>query len=62
MLRVQPYKLYNENYMIPSTQITETKIFAFIAFPIFKLLSRRILVINRKDNRNGEKRGHFLRK
>ena len=62
MLRVQPYKLYNENYMIPSTQITETKIFAFIAFPVFKLLSRRILVINRKDNRNGEKRGHFLRK
>ena len=62
MLRVQPYKLYNENYMIPSTQITETRIFAFIAFPVFKLLSRRILVINGKDNRNCEKRGHFLRK
>ena len=62
MLRVQPYKLYNENYMIPSTQITETKISAFIAFPVFKLLSRRILVINGKDNRNCEKKRPLFKK
>ena len=38
--------------MIASTQKTITEIFAFIAVLIFKLLSREILFINRKDNRN----------
>ena len=38
--------------MIASTQITNTEIFAFIAVPIFKFLSRKILFMNRKDNRN----------
>ena len=35
-----------------STQITNTKIFAFIAALVFNLLSRKVLFINRKDNRN----------
>ena len=38
--------------MIPLTQITNTEIFAFIAVLVFKLLSRKTLFINRKDNRN----------
>ena len=39
-------------YVIASAQITNTKIFAFIAVLVFKLLSRKILFINRKNNRN----------
>ena len=35
--------------MITSKQITNTEIFAFIAFLVFKLLSRKVFPINRKD-------------
>ena len=38
--------------MIVSTQRINTEIFAFIAVLIFKLLSRKILPINKKANRN----------
>ena len=38
--------------MIASTQITNTEVFAFIAVLVLKLLSRKILFINIKDNRN----------
>ena len=38
--------------MIASTQIRITEIFAFIAVLEFQVLSRRVLFINRKDNRN----------
>ena len=38
--------------MIASTLITNTKIFAFIAVLVFKLFSRKVMFINRKDNRN----------
>ena len=38
--------------MIASTQITYTEIFAHIAVLVFKSLNRKILFINRKDNRN----------
>ena len=38
--------------MIASTQITSTEIFVFIAVLVFKLLSRKVLLINGKDNRN----------
>ena len=38
--------------MMASTQITNTEIFAFIAVLAFKLLSRNVLFINRKDKRN----------
>ena len=41
--------------MIASTQITNTDIFAFITVLVFKLLSGKILLINRKDNRNDKK-------
>ena len=51
-LKVQSCKLYNNKYKIASTQITNTEIFAFIAVLVFKLLSRKVLFINRKDNRN----------
>ena len=48
--------------MITLTQIAKTEIFAVIAVLIFKLLSRKVLFINRKDNRNCYKIGYFLRK
>ena len=51
-LKVQSCKLYNNKYMIASTQITSTEILAFIAVLVFKLLSRKVLFTNRKDNRN----------
>ena len=38
--------------MIASAQITNTEIFALIAVLVFKLLSHKVLFINRKDNRN----------
>ena len=39
-------------YMTTLTQITNTEVLAFIAALVFKLLSRKGLFINRKDNRN----------
>ena len=38
--------------MIASTQIINSEIFEFIAVLIFKLLNRKALFINRKDNKN----------
>ena len=52
MLKVQLCKLYNNKYTIALTQITNTEIFAFAAALVFKLLTRKILLIKRKDNRN----------
>ena len=50
-LKTQSRKLYNNKYMIASTQITKTEIFAFTAVPVFKLLSCRVLFIKIKDNK-----------
>ena len=52
VLKVQSCKLCNKKYMIASTQITNTEVFAFIAVLVLKLLSRKVLFINIKDNRN----------
>ena len=52
LLKVQSCKLRNNKCMIASIQITNTEIFAFIAVLVFELLSRKLLFINRKDNRN----------
>ena len=38
--------------MFTSTQIANIEIFVFIAVVVFNLLSRKILVINKKNNRN----------
>ena len=38
--------------MIVSTQITNIEIFAFTAVLVFTLLSRKVLFMNRKDNKN----------
>ena len=43
-LKVQSCKLYNDKYVIASTQIKNTEIFAFIAVLVFKLLSRKVFV------------------
>ena len=48
--------------MIASTQITNIEIFAFIAVLAFKLLSGKVLFINRKGNVNCYKVVYFLRK
>ena len=49
--KVQSCKLYFNKYMIASTQITKAEIFALIAVLDSKLLSHKVLFINRKDNR-----------
>ena len=49
-LKVQSCKLYNNKCRIAAIQITNIEIFAFIAVLVFKLLSRKVLSINRKDN------------
>ena len=46
--------------MITSTQIRKTEIFAFTAVLVFKLLSVKNLLNNRKDNKNCKKVGYFL--
>ena len=51
-LKVQSCKLYNNKYMIALTQVTNIEILAFIAVLVFKLLSRKVLFINRKEIRN----------
>ena len=38
--------------MIASKQITNTEMFAFLAVLVLKLLRRKVLFINRKDNTN----------
>ena len=48
-LKVQSCKSYNNKYTIGSIQINNTEIFTFIAILFFKLLSRNVLLINRKD-------------
>ena len=61
-VKVQSCKLYNNKYMITSTQITNTEMFPFIAVLVFKLSSRKLLFINKKDNRNCQKVDYLLRK
>ena len=39
---IKRYNLYNNKYMIDSTQITNTEIFAIIAVLVFNLLSRNL--------------------
>ena len=46
ILNVHLCKSYNNKYMIASTQVTNTEIFAFTAVLVFKLLSREVLFIN----------------
>ena len=50
-LFTQSYKLYNDKFMIALIQKGNTGIFTFIVVPVFKLLSRKLLFINGKDNR-----------
>ena len=52
-------KLYNNKYTIASIQMTSNEILAFIAVLVFKLLNRKVLFINKKDNRNCLKADYF---
>ena len=51
-LKVQSRRSCNNKYAIALTQITNTELFAFIAVLAFKFLTRKVLFINRKHNRN----------
>ena len=51
-LKVHSCKFSNNKFMITSMQIRNTENFAFIAILVFKLLSPKVLLINRKDNRH----------
>ena len=51
-LKVQSCKLYDDKYVITSTQTTNTEFFSFIAVLVFKSMSRKVLFKKRKDNRN----------
>ena len=46
--------------MIALTQITTTKIFAFITVLVFKLLGCNVLFIYSKNNKNYSKVGYFF--
>ena len=43
---------YIVTIVIASTQIIDNEIFAFVGVLVFKLFSRKVLFINRKDKRN----------
>ena len=45
-------KLYNNKYMVTSIKIINTDVFAWITALLFKLLNHKVLLINRKHNRN----------
>ena len=45
-------KSYNNKFIIALTKIKNIENFTFIAVLVFKLLSRKVVFINRKDNRN----------
>ena len=51
-LKLQSCKLYNDEYMIAPIQLANIEVFAFIAVLLSKLLCRKVLFINMKDNRN----------
>ena len=61
-LKLQSCKLYNNKYMIVSTQIKNTEIFAFLAVLLFKLLSPKVLFRNNKDNRKEVKNRLLFKK
>ena len=49
LIKLQAWRnLYDNKYMIASTQITKTGIFAFISVLVLKLLSGEVLLTNRK--------------
>ena len=50
--KVQPCKLYNNKYMINSTQTRNLEKFFFMAVLVLKLLRRKVFFLNRKGNRN----------
>ena len=48
--------------MIASIQVTDNEIFAFMVVQAFKSLRRKVLFINRKDNRKCQKVGCYFKK
>ena len=61
-LKVQSFKLNNSKFMIVSTQITNTEIFAFIVVLVFKLLRLNVFFINTKRQKKQLKSKLLLKK
>ena len=61
-LKIQSFKLNNITFMIVSTQITNTEIFAFIVVLVFKLLRLNVLFINIKRQKKQLKSRLLLKK
>ena len=61
-LKVQSCKLHNNQYIIASTQITNTEIVAFIAILVFKLLIPKVLFIKEKAIETVKKKATFFKK
>ena len=61
-LKIQSFKLNNSTFMIVSTQITNTEIFAFIVVLVFKLLRLNVLFINIKRQKKQLKSRLLLKK
>ena len=49
IIAVHSCELYNNKYMIASAQITGTEFFPFIAVLVFKLLSRKVFLKNKRQ-------------
>ena len=47
--------------MIASTQMINTEIFAFMAVLVFKLMSRKVVFMSRRNNRNLKSRLLFTK-
>ena len=54
--------MQSNKYMITSIQVTNTEIFTFISVLVFKLLSCKVLFINRKCKRSCQKVGYFFKR
>ena len=54
-------RFHCNKYMIASTQITNTEISAFIAVLVFKLLSRKVLFVNKKTIETVKKLATFYK-
>ena len=58
-LKLQSCKLHNQ-YITASTQITNTEIVTFIALLVFKLLSRKVLLIKENTMETVKKEANFF--
>ena len=61
-LKLQSCNSCNNKHMMTLIQISNTETFAFKVILVFELLSRKVLFINKKDNRNYLKSRQLFKK